>query len=133
MKLFGWGKRKEERSTSGDAIREVRTESELLDAIGEGTAVVYKHSNRCGLSFRAEKEVRTFAEAHPDVPVVKIDVVASRPLSNLVAERFEVVHQSPQVIVVRDGRAVWSASHLGVTAGGLSRATLAEHLPPQTR
>lgn len=118
---FGFKKKSKEEAPA-DSVRQVTEESELLEVLGEGTAVLYKHSNRCGLCYRSIKEVQKFSREHPDVDVLLIEVVDSRPLSNLIEERLGVFHQSPQAIVVRDGEAVWEASHLAVTAGGISRA-----------
>jgi bacillithiol system protein YtxJ len=107
---------------SDSAVRRVTTEAELVDAVGEGPSLIYKHSHRCGLCFRSAREVQKFAAGRPDIPVLMIDVVADRDLSNRVAERFGVWHQSPQAIVIREGRAIWDASHLGVTASAVEAA-----------
>jgi bacillithiol system protein YtxJ len=53
-------------------------------------------------------------------------VVANRDLSLLAAERTGVVHQSPQAILLRSGKAVWSESHHGITAASLDTA-VGEH------
>lgn len=101
---------------------EVHDERSLDAAIGEGPAVVYKHSTRCGISLVARREIAAFAAGHPEVPVVQIDVLASRGLSNRVAERLGVRHQSPQAILVYGGEAVWDASHFRVRATSLAEA-----------
>jgi bacillithiol system protein YtxJ len=59
-------------------------------------------------------------EAGPLVYVVK--VIEARPVSNAVAERLNVQHQSPQIILVRGGAAVWSASHFNITAESMNEA-----------
>jgi len=126
---FGWGWRSkrggadsEANTAAIDAIRQVRDEGELFGALGEGTAIIYKHSSRCGICFRSMREIQRFAAQNPDVPVFMIEVVESRPLSDLVEQRLGVRHQSPQAIVVRAGKAVWDASHLMVTAGKMREA-----------
>ena len=82
-------------------------------------AVIYKHSPRCGSSKTAELEVGRFAERHPDVPVYQLDVVRHRALARSIAERLDVRHQSPQVILLRRGQVVWSGSHGEVEAGAI--------------
>jgi bacillithiol system protein YtxJ len=82
-------------------------------------AVIYKHSPRCESSKTAELEVGRFAERHPDVPVYQVDVVRHRALARSIAERLDVRHQSPQVILLRRGRVVWSGSHAEVEAGAI--------------
>ena len=86
-------------------------------------AVIYKHSPRCASAKTAEREVGRFAERHPDVPVYQLDVVGQRALARSIAERLEVRHQSPQVILLRRGRVVWAGSHAEVDA-----ATLEDHV-----
>jgi bacillithiol system protein YtxJ len=51
-----------------------------------------------------------------------IDVLRHRPLSQSVATRFQVRHESPQVLLVVNGQAKWSASHFGVTTDRITRA-----------
>jgi bacillithiol system protein YtxJ len=93
------------------------TDESTLDRILKADkAVVYKHSNICSVSRVAIQQIQQFADDHPDVPVYVIDVRAHRPLSRQVAERFDIRHESPQVIVVKGGRAVWNASHYEITA-----------------
>jgi len=66
-------------------------------------------------------EVEAFLTAHPDVQAYLMDVRAERPLSQQVATRTGVRHESPQVIVLWRGAAVWSASHDDITAGAILR------------
>ena len=86
---------------------------------GQELAVLYKHSPRCVLSARAIQHVHRFAEENPETPVYLIDVVSQEEISSWLAERLDVHHESPQVIVVRDGEAVWHYAHFAVTAKAL--------------
>ena len=123
MGWLGLGrKRAADSEQAPNPFREVEGSDDFLSELGDGLAVIYKHSNRCAVCVGALNEVRKFAERHPDVPVFVIDVVKNRPLSHLVAERFDVIHQSPQALVIRDGESVWDGSHLSVTAGELEGA-----------
>ncbi len=83
---------------------------------------VFKHSTRCPVSSRAEEQVDAFVADHPDVPVHRVLVVEQRPVSLSIADRLGVAHASPQVILVRDGGAVWETSHLAITAATLRGA-----------
>jgi bacillithiol system protein YtxJ len=66
-------------------------------------------------------EVEAFLAAHPNVKAYQVDVRAERPLSQQIAARTGVRHESPQVIILRHGAAVWSASHDEITAGAILR------------
>jgi bacillithiol system protein YtxJ len=103
-------------------------EADLAAACDASLAVIYKHSPACGLSRGAAHEVRRFMESHPDVPVYQVDVLGGRPLSREIARRLDVRHESPQVSLVRDGAAVWDASHGGVRAASLARELVARGL-----
>ena len=69
--------------------------------------VVYKHSTTCGVSATAAKEVRAMETG---LPIYWINVREQRDLSNWVAETYDVTHESPQLILIRDGKPekVWS-------------------------
>jgi bacillithiol system protein YtxJ len=69
--------------------------------------IVYKHSTTCGISANAAKEVRAMTTA---LPIYWINVREQRPLSLWVADTYKVEHQSPQLILIRNGKAeqVWS-------------------------
>lgn len=105
-----------------DAVRHLTEEADLEGILTEPLAVVYKHSSRCGICSGALVEVQQFAAGHPEVPVYVVDVIAQRPLSQRLAEQLDVRHQSPQVILVCEGRAVWHASHYRVSAERLDSA-----------
>lgn len=83
-------------------------------------ALVFKHSPACFASRRARREVEQVMREQPDLPVYLIDVLALRPLSQWLARRFGITHQSPQVVVFKDGRPVWHASHGSVRAAEIA-------------
>lgn len=95
---------------------------------GKAPRLIFKHSPTCGISDMANTEVSLFADAHPDMPVLLVDVLAQRALSRQMAVELDVVHESPQVILVADGVPLWNASHRRVTAQAIERAISA--LPP---
>ena len=62
-----------------------------------------------------------FLAAHSHAQAYLVDVRAERPLSQLIAARTGVRHESPQIITLRSGAVVWSASHGDITAGAIQR------------
>jgi bacillithiol system protein YtxJ len=79
--------------------------------------IVFKHSNACSISARAYREMEN-VEADVNILVVQSAREVSRELANLTGVR----HETPQVIVLRDGKAVWNASHFDVQAGAVAKA-----------
>lgn len=89
---------------------------------GDALRVIFKHSPTCGLSDIAYAEVSLFADAHPELPVILVDVLEQCALSQQIAAELHVMHESPQVILVADGRPLWNASHRRVTGEAITRA-----------
>ena len=79
--------------------------------------IVFKHSNACSISARAYREMEKL-EAPVNILVVQSAREISRELANLTGVR----HETPQVIVLRGGKAVWNASHFEVQAGAVTAA-----------
>jgi len=107
---------------AADPMRSLSSTEDVDAAAVSGPVVVlFKHSPLCGTSSVARRQVLRFAGQNPETPIYIIDVVNDRPVSQYIAERFGVRHQSPQVIVLRDSRHVWNGSHFRVTARALRR------------
>ncbi|MBT8400795.1 MAG: bacillithiol system redox-active protein YtxJ [Rhodothermia bacterium] len=83
--------------------------------------IIYKHSDICGLSNVAQREVSLFA-SDDTAPVYKLVVQRARHVSNAIESLFGIRHESPQAIVVRNGRAVYDASHRAISAEALAEA-----------
>jgi bacillithiol system protein YtxJ len=66
-------------------------------------------------------EVETYVQTHPGVAAYLVDVLAERPLSQQIAARSGVEHESPQVIIFRRGTPIWNASHQDIKAAVLAR------------
>ena len=97
---------------------------ERLDGSDERPFFVFKHSTTCPISAGAYNRVGIYREgASSDSPeIVLVKVIESRPLSNAIAGALGVTHQSPQLILVKDGRAVWDASHHLINEDGIAEA-----------
>jgi bacillithiol system protein YtxJ len=88
--------------------------------------VFFKHSRTCGTSAQAFDELQEHLDtSSADARYEMVIVQSHRDLSNLLASRFGVRHETPQVILVRDRKAVWHASHFHVTAATLEAALAA--------
>jgi bacillithiol system protein YtxJ len=93
------------------------TETELLAleaASGDRGFLIFKHSTRCPISTQAERLLARYEapEYAPELALVK--VIESRSLSNLIAERYGVWHESPQLLYVQNGKSVANVSHFEV-------------------
>jgi len=97
-------------------VSDKETLEKLLTISRDRPVLVFKHSNACAISSRAYREM----EQLDDVNL--LEVQSARELSNRLAELTGVEHETPQVIVLRDGRAVWNASHYDVNVAAVTKA-----------
>ncbi len=100
---------------------------EDLDAVVEASftrpALVYKHSLTCGTSAWAHEELEALIDGPPiDVDICVVHVQTSRAVSDAIAARFGVRHQSPQALLVQNGAVVWHASHHRLSQAEMARA-----------
>lgn len=113
-----------------NVLAELRTTDDLdrlLEASSTQPVLIYKHSLTCGTSAMAFEEIRDLV-AGPAIGA-RIGVVMvqpSRGVANEITSRLAVRHETPQVLLVRDGLVVWHASHFRVTADAV-RAALERH------
>ena len=93
---------------------------ELISNSNSRPVVIFKHSNSCPISAVAYREMEDL-----DGDVSLIEVQSARDVSLEIASRTGVRHESPQVIILRDGKAVWNASHFDVKARDVAAAVQA--------
>lgn len=75
--------------------------------------VIFKHSIRCSISSMAKNRLER-SEQPADIDFYYVDLINNRGLSNTVAETFNVWHESPQVMVIKDGKCVYDESHSAI-------------------
>lgn len=79
--------------------------------------VIFKHSTRCSVSSMAKKvltqELLVNKSGLPDV--YYLDLISLRELSNTISQRYAVVHESPQLLIIKDGKCIYHASHSAVS------------------
>lgn len=75
--------------------------------------VIFKHSTRCSISSMAKSRLEK--NAFPtNADFYYLDLIAHRTISNKVAEDFKVWHESPQVLLMKNGEVVYDESHNGI-------------------
>ena len=88
----------------------------LLTDSSRKPVIVFKHSNACSISARAYREMEQLDEVNI------LEVQTAREISRELANLTGVRHETPQVIILRDGKAVWNASHFDVKADDVLKA-----------
>ena len=95
------------------------SDREQINSIKEaaGYAVIFKHSTRCAISSMAKRNFELSWDLIPaSIPLYFLDLINYRDISALVAETFQVQHESPQVLLIKDGECVLDASHSDISA-----------------
>jgi bacillithiol system protein YtxJ len=107
-------------------VRETQDIERLVERSKTHPVLIFKHSTQCSISDQVYEDFTRFMETAGDTECGLVLVIERRAISNAIADRFGIRHESPQAIVLKDGKAVWNASHWSITAGALSRALYAE-------
>ncbi|HLG13523.1 MAG TPA: bacillithiol system redox-active protein YtxJ [Blastocatellia bacterium] len=109
-----------------DTLKQVGNVDELDQALAESRArpvLLFKHSTTCPISEHALRELKSFLDGAGGAVNAKLITVQTAPdVSAAVAERLGLRHESPQAILVRDGREVWNASHYAITFAAIDEA-----------
>ena len=75
--------------------------------------VIFKHSTRCSISSVAKNRLER-SEQPDEMDFHFLDLIKYRSISNQVAENFKVYHESPQVLVIKNGECIYDESHSGI-------------------
>lgn len=90
--------------------------------LSQEISIIFKHSPTCPVSLFAHREVSRFCQEQPDAPVYMISVRRQREIARHVAQSTGVRHESPQIVVLRRGDVLASASHDEITAEWIASA-----------
>ncbi len=95
--------------TSLDQLNEIKN--------AEGYSLIFKHSTRCSISMMAKRNFEFNWDVIPEnTTLYFLDLISYREISNAIAETFNVAHQSPQILLIKNGDCVLEASHSDISA-----------------
>ena len=97
------------------------TDPAQLDALTQESeqqpVLIFKHSTTCSISATAKNRLERQWQASADqAKLYYLDLLSYRNVSNLVAEKFGIRHESPQVLLIKNGKCVYHNSHLSINA-----------------
>lgn len=97
-----------------------------LDAVEklseEKLVVIFKHSVSCGISNMVWHQFQNEIDFNNDhIEMLYLDLLAHRDVSNEITRRFQVLHQSPQILVIKDGDVVHHASHSAIRLSNIKK------------
>ncbi|MFC4269331.1 bacillithiol system redox-active protein YtxJ [Polaribacter marinivivus] len=123
MGLFDFGKKRNDNIfinwtplTSLEQLETIKEQSKTESIF------IFKHSTRCGISSMVIKQFeKLFTEEHQRLKVYYLDLLSYRNVSDEVGYTFQVQHQSPQLLIIKNGVCVYHASHYDITQTDLTR------------
>ena len=92
---------------------DLQSENQLNHLIQQSSVnpqLIFKHSTRCSISIMAKSRLDR-EEQIPDADFYYLDLLQFRDISNKIAEVFSIVHQSPQVLLIKNGECVYEETH----------------------
>ncbi len=123
-KIFGTTKSKP--SIDWEQITCEDTLHEAITASSDHPIFIFKHSTRCAISSMAKSRLEGgwIADEMKGVSPYILDLIAYRGISNLVADTLEVMHESPQILILIDGKCTYSTSHMNISYKVVKQNTL---------
>lgn len=92
----------------------------LIEGSKHSAVIIFKHSTRCSISAMA---LRRMNEASKLYDIHIIDIIQHRDISNMIAQKLRVTHQSPQLLIVKSGNCSFHASHMQISVNLLHEQT----------
>lgn len=86
----------------------------------EKPVVLFKHSVTCGTSAYAKEKLGEL-KLSDDFAFYYLDLLAHRDVSNEIANRYGVIHQSPQIIILKEGKSIFDTSHHAISAQAIEQ------------
>jgi bacillithiol system protein YtxJ len=105
-----------ENKKSWNELTDLGQLNEIIAMSNEKPVAIFKHSTRCSVSRMALKQFENEFNSSDKVTPYFLDLIAHRDISNEIATRFGVYHQSPQLILIKGGKAVYNVSHSDIDA-----------------
>jgi bacillithiol system protein YtxJ len=94
--------------TDEEQLKQILSKSQVRPQI------IFKHSTRCSISAVALQRLQKVSQP-AEADFYFLDLLSYRSLSNKIAEVFKVFHESPQILLIRDGDCVYEESHMGIS------------------
>ena len=90
--------------------------NEIMELSHQQPVAIFKHSTRCSISRMALKQFENEFDLEGTVTPYFLDLLNHRDISQEIATRFDVYHQSPQLLLIKEGKSIYDASHSDIDA-----------------
>jgi bacillithiol system protein YtxJ len=114
--------KEEIKSVPWNQLTEIETLEEIAEISYQQPVAILKHSSSCGISRMVLRQFEKEYDLHEGrIKLYFLDLLNHRDISNKIASKFNVPHESPQLIVIKDGSVVYNASHGEISADSLKQ------------
>ncbi len=97
------------------ALNDVDQLNEILNLSEQKLVLIFKHSTRCGISTMVLKRYESkLSNQIDDINYFLLDIIQNRDVSNFIENELQIQHQSPQLIVIKNGKVLSHNSHYGI-------------------
>jgi bacillithiol system protein YtxJ len=95
-------------------IKNLQDIDAVIQASFNKPQVIFKHSTTCSISQMAKSRLDRFNNEENSIDFHYLDLLRLRPISNFIAEKFSVHHESPQILLIKNGECTYDESHMGI-------------------
>lgn len=119
--IFGSSEPKEEKILPWQALSDLAQLDDIEERSKAKTQVIFKHSTRCGISSMVMNQFVSKYDLDANLDLYYLDLLSHRAVSDEVGYKFQVMHQSPQLLIIKNGTTVAHASHGAINDIDLNR------------
>ncbi len=125
MSIFNslFGNSEESSSTNNNIdwipLTKVAQLDEIVEISEEKPTAIFKHSTRCSISRMVLKQLEREFDIKEKMDTYFLDLLAHRDISDAIAQRFDIRHESPQLLLIKNGKVVYHVSHSDITVDDL--------------
>ena len=119
--FFGQSNQKPEQiNINWNLLTDINQLDDIVSLSNDKPVVIFKHSTRCSISRMALKQFEKEFNNQDEVSPYFLDLIIHREISNEIASRFAVTHQSPQLLLIKKGVSIYNVSHDDIDASQLN-------------
>jgi bacillithiol system protein YtxJ len=101
-------------------LRDENEVQEIIKSSASRPQVIFKHSTRCSISSVAKGRLER-SKVPPNADFYYLDLISFRNISNKIAQIFNIHHESPQILVIKNGECIYDDSHMGINMADIEQ------------
>lgn len=103
-------------------ITKVEDIHSIVEASHEQPQLIYKHSTRCNLSATIKYSLEKWDKTNQVLPIHYLDLISYRSVSDFIEQHFGIMHESPQIIIIHQGKVIYDEDHFRINGEDIEKA-----------